>query len=178
MNRDTIKRPIINGFLSEGNNMSLLEKSILEPTFENKKKVEESFQSYYKKIREIKYISRLIHFFSKDFDKRVRKHNTRNVLVLDADVPNGYEISFKNHIIDEDATIDTPRNSSFLEKIESDELLFALGQLNEKQRMILEMKYYDELTLKQIAKIFNTSSQNISHHHRQALKKLNEILIK
>lgn len=82
-NNEQVNNPIIKSFLSDSQNLYLVQKAILYPTDLNKKLVDESFQSHYINVRKIKYVSNLIYFFSLDFDKKRRRLQNRSLLILD-----------------------------------------------------------------------------------------------
>lgn len=177
-NSRKLKNPIIQGFLSHEDNLILLKKYILNPSDINRNKVDKSFQSYYKTVREIKYVSNLIHFFSVDFDKKIRKQYDRNLLILDKNKSDEGTITPKEFIQDDSQELSSLMGGDLLEKIENKALVRALKTLSDKQIMILEMIYLRELSLKEISKLIQTSPQNISNHHRKTLKKLNKLLKK
>ncbi len=66
------------------------------------------------------------------------------------------------------------------EKLLSDEtienLLRAMGKLPERQRKILELKYWAELANVEIAEVMNLSASNVGYLHYQAIKKLRELM--
>ena len=66
------------------------------------------------------------------------------------------------------------------EKLLSDEtienLLRALGKLSERQRKILELKYWADLANVEIAEFMNLSASNVGYLHYQAMKNLRELL--
>lgn len=67
-----------------------------------------------------------------------------------------------------------------LEKIEKDELLEhineVLSSLKERDQLIIQLYYYEELSLKEISEILNVSESRISQIHKKLLKKLRERL--
>ena len=66
------------------------------------------------------------------------------------------------------------------EKLLSDEtienLLRAVGKLSERQRRIIELKYWSDLSNIEIAEVMNLSASNVGYLHYQAIKKLRELL--
>ena len=66
------------------------------------------------------------------------------------------------------------------EKLLSDEtienLLRAMGKLSDRQRKILELKYWSELANVEIAEVMNLSASNVGYLHYQAIKKLRELM--
>ncbi len=66
------------------------------------------------------------------------------------------------------------------EKLLTDEtienLLRAIGKLSERQRKILELKYWANLANVEIAEFMNLSASNVGYLHYQAMKNLRELL--
>lgn len=66
------------------------------------------------------------------------------------------------------------------EKLLSDEtienLLRAMGKLSQRQRKILELKYWSDLANVEIAEVMNLSASNVGYIHHQAIKKLRELM--
>ncbi len=76
----------------------------------------------------------------------------------------------------QDALIDTHKGSSPVSILEQHELTHVLAkileQLSEKERLVISLYYYEELTQKEIAEILGVSEGRISQLHSQALIKL------
>ena len=75
--------------------------------------------------------------------------------------------------------MDAKNNSHFIqpeEKIEENELKKVLKEtlrfLTEKERKVIELYYYEELTLKEISKVLSVSESRISQLHTKALLKI------
>ncbi len=75
--------------------------------------------------------------------------------------------------------MDAKNNSHFIqpeEKIEENELKKVLKEtlrfLTEKERKVIELYYYEELTLKEISKVLSVSESRISQLHTKALLKM------
>ncbi len=75
--------------------------------------------------------------------------------------------------------MDAKNNSHFIqpeEKIEENELKKVLKDtlqfLTEKERKVIELYYYEELTLKEISKVLSVSESRISQLHTKALLKM------
>ena len=56
------------------------------------------------------------------------------------------------------------------------DLLRALDKLSERQRRIIELKYWSELSNVEIAEMLNLSASNVGFIHYQAIKRLREQL--
>ena len=71
------------------------------------------------------------------------------------------------------ARFDSPEES-----IEKSELAKVLGEtlelLTEKERKVITLYYYEELTLKEISNILEVSESRISQLHTRALQKMKE----
>jgi RNA polymerase sigma factor (sigma-70 family) len=179
-NNEQVNNPIIKSFLSDSQNLYLVQKAILYPTDINKKLVDESFQSHYVNVRKTKYVSNLIYFFSLDFDKKRRRLQNRSLLILDKGLSEKDGKTALEQIEDasNETELDNIVGEGLLDNIEDEHLLKSLQKLTVKQLQILEMIYVKELTIKEIAQTLQTTPQNISNLHRKALNKLNNSLRK
>ncbi|WP_427108604.1 sigma-70 family RNA polymerase sigma factor [Lysinibacillus xylanilyticus] len=179
-NNEQVNNPIIKSFLSDSQNLYLVQKAILYPTDINRKLVDESFQSHYKNVRKTKYVSNLIYFFSLDFDKKRRRLQNRSLLILDKGLSEKDGKASIERIEDasNETELDNIVGEGLLDNIEDEQLLKSLQKLTVKQLQILEMIYVKELSIKEIAQTLQTTPQNISNLHRKALNKLNNTLRK
>ena len=71
----------------------------------------------------------------------------------------------------EDSTLDRIERESLLEKVSE-----VLSQLKEREQLIVQLYYYEELSLKEISEILDISESRISKNHKKLLKKLRERL--
>lgn len=177
-NKKAISNPIIKSFLSEKRNYKLLDKTINNPTKENMGIIDRAFQKHYLRIRIISYISNLIYHFSIDYDIKVNRLNNRYTLILDKQAFDNNNSTFKDIIEDNPTSnFDEVYGNDLTEHIENHELYKAIKQLTEKQLIILQMRYLENMPLNEIAKQLNTSPQNISNQHSRAIKKLRELIL-
>ncbi len=76
----------------------------------------------------------------------------------------------------QDALVDTHKGSSPVDILEQHELTHVIAeileQLSEKERLVISLYYYEELTQKEIAEVLSVSEGRISQLHSQALIKL------
>lgn len=79
--------------------------------------------------------------------------------------------------------MDTTYNSHFTqpeEVVEKEELkktlVEALDALTEKERRVIELYYYEEMTLKEISKILGVSESRVSQLHTKSLTKMKKIM--
>ena len=78
-----------------------------------------------------------------------------------------------------DPVMDAKNNSHFIqpeEKVQENELKQVLKDtlklLTEKERRVIELYYYEELTLKEISKVLEVSESRVSQLHTKALLKM------
>ena len=65
-----MEQPIVRSFLQSKYNYNLFEEAITNPTPENKQILDQTFKSHFKKIKVIDYVSKLIHYYSIDLQKK------------------------------------------------------------------------------------------------------------
>lgn len=171
--------PVIHLFLQNQKNRDLLSSFIAEPCLENKVRLDNAFKVHYKKAKVTSYINKLIHFFSIDFDKKVNRYYRRNIFLSSfvKDDSNARELPFKQLELQKDFYDTVLNDQGLLQSITSEELFHAIKTLSSKQLLILELKYSQNLSNKEIAHILNASPQTISYNLRTALKKLRTKLV-
>ncbi len=176
-----LDNPLVKGFLKDQTNFELFKTAILVPTKENKELVEKSFSKHCQNVRKIKYIDSLIKFYSIDYDKKIRKNNSRHLLILDTK---------SNYISAEEGQLLENRMSPIMEEdfyqgeidmkneITNSKLFMALESLTKKQALILELFYFKKLSIHEIAVTLDSSPQNISNIHRRAILNLRNKLMR
>ena len=180
--KEKIKEPIIQKFLEDEYNYKLLTEIINNPSEQKKNELDLRFKNHYRRVKIIHYMSKLIHFYSMDFDKRYNRNRSREVLKIDnSSEPTSNSSSFsfdKLTSSQSDLTVDDyERKNKKLGDLIEDEILFeALNVLSEKQIEVLELIYVKNYTNKEIALILNESNQTISYNHKAALKKLESVM--
>ena len=69
-------------------------------------------------------------------------------------------------------------NGATLEKIEQDELIDKikkiLSNLKEREQLVIQLYYFEELTLKEISEVLNITESRISQIHKSVIKKIRE----
>jgi RNA polymerase sigma factor (sigma-70 family) len=172
--------PIIESFLADEANYRLAKRALCKPNEKNKKEVDDAFKEFYRRIAIIKYVSKLIYFFSIDYDKKINKQ--RKTFMLTLDQPLSKDDSSNPMTVKEqmestyDNNFDRVYGPSLTEQIENEKLLSALQAVTPKQLEILDLIYIHQLSLKEIASKLGTSPQNISNQHRKALRKIKDKL--
>lgn len=74
------------------------------------------------------------------------------------------------------ATGETDPLDRFLESEVNDSLQRGIDGLPEKQRLVLSLYYYDELTMKEVAQVIGVSESRVSQIHTQAIMALRQSL--
>jgi len=91
-----------------------------------------------------------------------------NVVSLNEFMEQGAEVPAENN---KNAHFDSPE-----EVVEKEELKEVLAQaleiLTEKERRVIELYYYEDLTLKEISSILEVSESRVSQLHTRGLQKL------
>lgn len=174
---EKFNEPIIQNFLKEEDNLLLFNKALTNPTNENIDELNEAFSDHFKRVKIINYISKLIHFYSIDFDKKTNLNKKRYVLNLDAAPKGSDNSSFTRDIVissKEDLTFNyLYYTSDNLKDFINDERIFkAFDVLTTKQIQILNLIYVKNLSNKRIAGLLKLSEQSVSYNHKAALKKI------
>ncbi len=95
-----------------------------------------------------------------------------NIASIDEYVEQGIEV--KAFDVGKNAKAEPER---VYEQEEVKELLAdSLEVLTEKERMVVVLYYYEELTLKEISKVLNVSESRVSQLHTKALQKMKKVL--
>ncbi|MBQ3514837.1 MAG: FliA/WhiG family RNA polymerase sigma factor [Lachnospiraceae bacterium] len=98
--------------------------------------------------------------------------NISNIASLEEFVEQGTEVGIDDS---RRRKSDMPE-SAYEEKELKDILIKALDGLTEKERKVVELYYYEELTLKEISMVLEVSESRISQLHTRAIQKLKEKL--
>lgn len=179
---EAFKQPIIQNFLKIPDNNRIFMNYIQNP--KSKRYIEEldqSFKIFYKKAKIGRYLDNLIHFYSIDYDKKMRKINSRFLLTLNGSgkesTDNGFIEKLDKYCNEDEKTVMEliiSNSAELQDQIENEFLHKALLRLTPKQQCIIELIYVRGLSNIDIAKYYDDSPQNISAIHKRALKKLKE----
>ncbi len=96
-----------------------------------------------------------------------------NVVSLNEYLETGADIS--NEFAGASRHFDSPENA-FLKDELKDKLIEALDLLTEKERSVVVLYYYEELTLKEISNVLEVSESRVSQLHTKALNKMKGVL--
>lgn len=174
LNSTVVNSNVFKRFLEIEENRKLYTLYLENPTNNNADILNERFKLFEKQIVRIAYIKKVIFYESKRFDSKVREHNRKYNLNLDAPIDENNSIV--DTLQDENSFIHFERIfEDDLESLLSDELLIILlKRLNTKQKQILYYRYVLELTEKEIANIYNVSQQAISKTLHRSINILRE----
>lgn len=77
-----------------------------------------------------------------------------------------------------DDQLGTPEEGGILEKIEHDDLIEAIQNVlmtfDEREQIIIQLYYFEELTLKEISEIVNITESRISQIHKSVIRRIKE----
>ncbi|AMA74441.1 MULTISPECIES: sigma-70 family RNA polymerase sigma factor [Aneurinibacillus] len=173
-----LSNPILKNFLKEKKNLLLFIQAVSSSTKESKKKLDKSFKNYYLKIRLVNFMSKLLYYSAIDYDKKIRKHNQRYLLILDKPVQNASqddEITIVDLIPSNEQPFDGQiiEKNNVLEEIISDPLLSkAIKRLTPKEKLIIELAYVHAMSDRTIAKKLCISHQAVSKTRKRAIAKI------
>ena len=105
---------------------------------------------------------------SNELHKRISDINVTNTVSLEEYIEQKFQGSFD---IPSDNSYGKPEKQTELSVLR-DVLTNALDNLPEKEKMVLSLYYYDELTLKEISAVMGVSESRISQLHTKALLRL------
>ena len=174
LNPDVVNSNVFKRFLEIEKYNKLYNAYLQEPTNTNADSLNEQFKYFERQIIRIAYIKKAIIYESRKFDSKLREHNKKYELNLDAPINEG--LAMVDTVQDEKSFIQFENIfENDLESVLSDELLITLlKRLNAKQKQVLYYRYVNELTEKEIAKIYNVSQQAISKMIHRSINILRE----
>jgi len=98
--------------------------------------------------------------------KILEETNIYNLVSLEEELSENLKIQIK------DISTDINPEESLLKKDIIKNLELALDTLNEREKLIINLYYYEELTYKEIGKVLNISESRISQIHSKAILKI------
>jgi RNA polymerase sigma factor FliA len=102
-----------------------------------------------------------------DFQKKIQNITTYSIVSLDDLLEQKRDVTSS----DEDKHIETPESE--VENTEVKEILVdAISTLPEKEKKVVSLYYYDELTYKEIGKLLSISESRVSQLHTKAIIRL------
>ncbi|WP_342513956.1 hypothetical protein MKY34_04020 [Sporosarcina sp. FSL K6-1522] len=159
---------ILDSFMSIGENKDIYKIYMVNPTNENKEKLDNQFKKHFYLVRCISYFIKMIHFESRHFDKKERAINQMYRLSLDKENESGQ----KNIELIADQQV-KDYSEEKLEQVISDPALYStLLSLTDRQRILLNHIYMDNMKDTEVAMILGITQQAVTKAKNSALSKL------
>lgn len=98
--------------------------------------------------------------------KMLEETNIYNVVSLEEEISDNVKIQI------EDETVDINPEDSLMKKDTLESLNNAINLLNDREKLIINMYYYEQLTYKEIGKVLNISESRISQIHSRSIIKI------
>jgi len=173
------KNKLIEQFLSDEENKRMYQEYLKNPIDKNRRKVNLAFKKYYKEVRTISYLQKVIEFETKRLDKKQRIYEEKHWLILDKPVNdekknNLYEIIPDTSVTDNFEEIHFDHLEDYFE---NPLILNALAKLTKRQKDILYLAFVKNLKDGEIAKQFVISQQAVTKTKNKALEKLRRELL-
>lgn len=127
----------------------------------------------------IKEVDTLIDEYFQEHEKEPDNKYLAQKLGLDEDKVNEARLAHSvSYVLPLDEQVAIYEDEDTLAKIEKQNLLEkiseVLEELKERDQLIIQLYYYEELNLKEISEILNISESRISQIHKKLLKKIRE----
>lgn len=106
---------------------------------------------------------------SKEVEKILEETNIYNVVSLEEEITENYRLQIRDKE-------DNDPESLLLKNDLIDKLKLQIDSLSEKEKIVISLYYYKELTYKEIGKILDVSESRISQIHSKAIVKLRKLL--
>lgn len=165
-------------FLADENTKNLYLSYLEQPTNYKKSAIEKLFQIHVRKIQLLSYFSKVLYFESQKYDKKVRRINSVNQLILDKDVNDGegtlLDLIESENPIDELVFV-TSIDPEDLEFIFEDKTLHEIvSKLSPRQKVILHLIYVKDWTENEVAQRLGVTKQAVNKTKNQSLKKIKQ----
>lgn len=138
---------------------------------QKQRKIDAAFskiESEYGRMATDEEVAKELDISVKEYEQWLSQTNVSNLFSLDEYMEQGSESKVESSLSSE---YDTPE--VIVEKQELKETLIkALETLTEKEKKVILLYYYEELTLKEISNILEVSESRISQLHTKALQKM------
>ncbi|MFA5215288.1 RNA polymerase sigma factor FliA [Sulfuricurvum sp.] len=127
----------------------------------------------------IKEIDHAIESYMADHDDE--PSNTELALILGIEEDKVHEARIASDIytvMPLDDQLGTPENEGMMERIEHEDLLEAIRDVligfDEREQIIIQLYYFEELTLKEISDIVNITESRISQIHKSVIRRIKD----
>jgi len=176
-----MENPVIQEFLKDEKHKGIMDIAFKNPSQHNINLLEQTFKTFYRINRVVRYCTVLIRGRSQDFDKRERNRNAKQQLIFDKNAYEGDSPCIDTMGATKAGNTETPE-SIVIEKVEEGTVIpvvnegldKAMRSLTDKQRKILYYRFEEELTNRQIAEILGESEQNVGYWLKKTVRQLRE----
>lgn len=171
-----VQNRLLQAFLTDEKINTLYISYLEQPSTCKKEMIEKLFQIHVRKIQLLSYFSKVLHFESQKYDKKIRHMNSVNQLILDKNVNDG-ERTILDLIEDEQSfdelEFSIPVSSYDLELVFEDKHLYKIvSSLSPRQKNILHLIFVERLTENEAAQRLGVTKQSINKTKNQILKKI------
>ena len=179
-NSELLQNNLVRSFLNIPYNNQVYRETIVNPTPQNKQKLDKLFKHFYFKIRFISHISTTLKFNSINFDKKIRLLQSRFSTTLDAPINSSEEEESFVDLMTDDTSFDELNDvllkADITDHVSCSVLYAALNSLTKKQKQIINLAYVEGLSDTEIATLLNKSQQAVSKTHKIALKSISNYI--
>ncbi|MGA4519670.1 sigma factor-like helix-turn-helix DNA-binding protein [Solibacillus silvestris] len=174
IDEEVLKSKRFEVFLEGEDNNKIYLKYLSEKNEENANELNETYKNFERKLIVSSYLRKAIQYEAKRFDKKIR---SKEKLIISMDkVVHEDGSTISELLVDEKSsfTYEEIMNKDLNQIFMDEKLNRVVMDLTLKQRKVLYMIYFLELSEKEIGKEMKVTQQSISKIHRAAIKKLRE----
>lgn len=179
-NPELLQNDLVTSFLKSPLNQDVYREAIINPTTENRQKLDLQFKQFYYKIRFISHISTTLKFNAINYDKRQRLIQSRYPATLDAPLNSeegeGTIIDLIANEAAFDPSADFYLDEDIIDHVSCRILYEAINGLTHKQKQIINLAYIKGLSDTEIGFVLNKSQQAISKTHKKALANIKKYI--
>ena len=127
----------------------------------------------------IKEIDQAIELYLADHDEEPSDAELSKILGIEEEKIHEARIASDIYtVMPLDDQLGSPEEGGMLERIEHEELIEAIKDVlmgfDEREQMIIQLYYFEELTLKEISEIVNITESRISQIHKSVIRRIKE----
>lgn len=127
----------------------------------------------------IKEIDNAIELYMADHDEEPSNEELSTMLGIEEDKIHEARIASDIYtVMSLDDQLGTPEEGGMLERLEHEDLLDAIKEVlagfDEREQIIIQLYYFEELTLKEISEIVNITESRISQIHKSVIRRIRD----
>ena len=171
-----IENRLLKSFLEDETAHQLYKSYLENPSSQIKDTLEKMFKIHVRKIQLLSYFSRILHFESQRYDKKIRYQNSLYQLILDKESNEG-DVRIIDMIPDDSISdefeVTSSTDAAHLESFFEDEKLYSIvSNLTQRQKDIIYALFIDNQTESEVAERLNITKQAVNKVKNQTLKKI------